>query len=266
MKKVGIIGLGNMGEAIVRALIESGRDKCAILSFDAKQDRIDLARGTYGLQVSPNLSLLARESRYVILAVKPQDAPTALRAIAPEMNESKILISIMAGVTIPSLTTMLEKPVKVVRVMPNICVAVAQGALGMTSNELLDKDEVEEVTELLKPLGSIVEVTEDQMDAVTALSGSGPAFVLSFLEALIDGGVEMGLAREKSYKLALKTLQGTISMLDGEGVHPTLLKERVTSPGGTTMAGLVTLDEKGFKGIVIRCLEAARSRAKELSR
>lgn len=265
MKKVGVVGLGNMGEAIVRALIESGYDRDAILPFEVKQERIRLARDTYGLQVAPSLSQLVSESTYVILAVKPQDAKTVLHAIASEMNESKILISIMAGITISSLVAMLEQPAKVVRVMPNICVAVAQGALGLASNDRVSSDELKTVVELLTPLGSIVEVAEHQMDAVTALSGSGPAFVLAFLEALIDGGVQMGLARDKAYKLALKTLQGTISMLDKEDIHPTLLKERVTSPGGTTMAGLVTLDERGFKGIVIRCLEAAKSRAKELS-
>jgi pyrroline-5-carboxylate reductase len=266
VKKIGIIGLGNMGQAIVRALVASGFPSEAILSFEVKQEAVRFVQDTYGVQVASSLSELTRQSNYILLAVKPQNGKAVLQAIASEMNESKILISIMAGITTSNLTAMLERPVKVVRVMPNICVAVAQGALGVSPNHLLSKEELALILELLQPLGSVVEVTEDQMDAVTALSGSGPAFVLAFLEALIDGGVKMGLARDKSYNLAVKTLQGTISMLDKEGVHPTLMKERVTSPGGTTIAGLATLDERGFKGIVIRCLEAAQARAKELSK
>jgi len=160
---------------------------------------------------------------------------------------------------------MLEKPAKVVRVMPNIGVAVGEGALGVTANYLLAPDELESVAALLAPLGRIVEVNEEQMDAVTALGGSGPAFFLSFLEAMIDGGVKMGLPRDKAYALAVQTIKGTVALLEKEHSHPVLMKERVTSPGGTTIAGLIVLEEKGFKGIVVRALEAARTRAGELS-
>jgi pyrroline-5-carboxylate reductase len=266
VKKIGIVGLGNMGEAVVRALVTSGFPREAILSFEVKPEKVALVQDKYGVRAVSGISELTTQSSYILLAVKPQDAKTVLRTIASETDETKVLISIMAGITISSLTTMLEKPAKIVRVMPNICVAVAQGALGIAANDLLSKEELASVVELLQPLGIVVEVNEDQMDAVTALSGSGPAFVLAFLEALIDGGVKMGLARDKSYSLAVKTLQGTITMLEKEGVHPAIMKERVTSPGGTTIAGLATLDERGFKGTVIRCLEAAQTRAKELSK
>jgi pyrroline-5-carboxylate reductase len=161
---------------------------------------------------------------------------------------------------------MLEKPAKVVRVMPNIGVAVGEGALGMTANYLLSEDEREAVASLLAPLGSIVEVNEEQMDAVTALGGSGPAFFLSFFEGMIDGGVKMGLPRDKAYALAFQTIRGTLVMLEKERLHPALMKDMVTSPGGTTIAGLVILDEKGFKGTVVRALEGAQNRSRELSR
>ena len=200
------------------------------------------------------------------MAVKPQDAKAAITALAPSVSESNIVISIMAGVTASTIFALLAKPAKVVRVMPNICIAIGEGALAMAPNDLLTREDMEAVGTLLKPLGRVVEVSEEQMDAVTALSGSGPAFVLSFLEALIDGGVKMGLARDKAYNLALQTMKGTIAMLDKEKLHPALMKESITSPGGTTIAGLVLLDEKGFKGNVVRALEAAQDRAKELSR
>jgi pyrroline-5-carboxylate reductase len=266
MKKVGIVGLGNMGESIVRALLNAGTDKSEILFFEVKAARSQAMIQSYGIEAAGDLRDLAAQCRYVILAVKPQDAKAAIAILAPSITESNIVISIMAGVTASAISTLLERPAKVVRVMPNICITISEGALGMAPNQLLSKDELEAVKNLLEPLGRVVEVGEEQMDAVTALAGSGPAFVLTFLEALIDGGVKMGLARDKARNLALQTMKGTIAMVDKEELHPALMKESITSPGGTTIAGLVILDEKGFKGNVVRALEAAQIRAGELSR
>ena len=265
MKRVGIMGLGNMGESITRALLGAGLPAADILSFETKPERARTITGTYGIGTAASPLDLAAQCRYIILAVKPQDAKTAISALAPSIDESRIIISIMAGITTSSITSMLEKPAKVVRVMPNIGVAVGEGALGVAANYLLAPDEMESVAALLAPLGRIVEVNEEQMDAVTALGGSGPAFFLSFLEAMIDGGVKMGLPRDKAYALAVQTIKGTVALLEKEHSHPVLMKEKVTSPGGTTIAGLVVLEEKGFKGIVMRALEAARTRAGELS-
>jgi pyrroline-5-carboxylate reductase len=266
VNKVGIVGLGNMGEAILRALLASGVVKEDIVCFEIKPERRRVIEEKYGVEMAGDQKDLANRSAHILLAVKPQDSKMALQGLAAEIDESKILISIMAGVTTSAIISILDKPVKVVRVMPNICVAVAQGALGISPNYLVTKDELEFVVALLTPLGLVVDITEEQMDAVTALGGSGPAFVLSFLEALIDGGVRMGLARDKARKLAVQTIKGTIAMLEKGDLHPTLMKETVTSPGGTTIAGLVILDERGFKGTVIRSLEAAQVRAKELSK
>ena len=266
MKKVGIVGLGNMGESIVRALLNSGTDKTEILSFEVKAARSQAMTQAYGIEAVQDLADLPGRCRYVVIAVKPQDAKAAITALAPSISESNIVISIMAGVTASTISALLERPAKVVRVMPNICITVGEGALGIAPNHLLSKDESEAVRGLLGPLGRVVEVTEEQMDAVTALAGSGPAFVLSFIEALTDGGVKMGLPRDKAYALALQTVKGTVDMLDREKLHPALMKESITSPGGTTIAGLVILDEKGFKGNVVRALEAAQDRARELSK
>jgi pyrroline-5-carboxylate reductase len=149
--------------------------------------------------------------------------------------------------------------------MPNICVKVGEGALGMTSNDLVPDRELDETKKMLAPLGRVVEVREDLMDAVTALSGSGPAFLLCFLEAMIDAGVNVGLPRDKASILAIQTIKGTIATLEAEELHPTVMKEMVTSPGGTTIAGLTLLEEKGFRGSLIKAIEQARNRAKELS-
>ncbi len=266
MGKVGIIGLGNMGESIVRALLGAGMDKREILSFEVKQARARAMTDTYGVAVVTGPQDLPSQCGCIILAVKPQDARTVIGAIAPDVSESNIVISIMAGITTSTIMSLLGRPAKVVRVMPNICITIGEGALAIAPNDLISQDELAGVQALLKPLGRVVEVTEEQMDAVTALGGSGPAFVLAFLEAMIDGGVRMGLARDKAHSLAVQTMKGTIMMLDKEKLHPALMKETITSPGGTTIAGLVLLEEKGFKGNVIRALEAAQGRAKELSK
>ena len=266
MRKVGIIGLGNMGESIVRALLDTGVDKDEILFFELKAARAQAMAQAYAVGAVQDPGDLPARCRFVILAVKPQDARAAISAMAPSVSDSNIIISIMAGVTTSTIMSDLGRPARVVRVMPNICVTIGEGALGIAPGELLSPDEVADVRALLGPLGRAVEVTEEQMDAVTALAGSGPAFVLAFLEAMVDGGVRMGLARDKAHSLAVQTMKGTIMMLDKEKLHPSLMKEAITSPGGTTIAGLVLLDEKGFKGSVVRALEAAQSRAKELSK
>ena len=265
MKKVGIIGLGNMGESIVRALLGAGLAPDDILSFEIKPERMRTATAAYGIEPAVGIADLAAQCRCVILAVKPQDAKGVIAALAPSVDDSRIIISIMASVAMSSIAAMLEKPAKMVRVMPNIGAAAGEGALGLTANALVTPAELGSVLALLAPLGRIIEVEEEQMDAVTALGGSGPAFFLSFLEAMIDGGVKMGLPRDKARDLAVQTVKGTVALLEKEHGHPALLKERVASPGGTTIAGLVVLEEKGFKGILVRALEAAKKRAEELS-
>lgn len=265
MREIGIIGLGNMGEALLRTLLSSKVRKEQVICAEAKADRADFIGKSYEVDFTAPAQVVS-EARTTVIAVKPQDAEKLLRAISPSVEDSKLLISIMAGITTSSILSMLGKPAKVVRVMPNICVQVAEGAMGISPNYHVTSEEIHEVSELLKPLGTVVEVSETLMDAVTALSGSGPAFVLHFLEAMIDAGVRMGLPRDKSRLLAAQTVKGTMKMLEAEGMHPTLMKEMVTSPGGTTIAGLIYLEEKGFKGKLVRALEEARNRAGELSK
>ena len=266
MNKVGIVGVGNMGDAIVRALLYSGLAEEDILCFDIKPEKVQALRTSLKVTIAASAKDLVKRCTKIVLAVKPQDAETALKELASEMDESKILISIMAGITISNIMSKVGKPIKVARVMPNICVTVGQGTLGIAPNNLLTEDELESVETLLAPLGCVVQLSEEHMDAVTALGGSGPAFVLAFLEALIDGGVKMGLPRDKAHEIAIQTMKGTVAMLERQALHPTLMKEKVTSPAGTTIAGLVILEERGFKGTVIRSLEAAQARSRELSK
>jgi len=160
---------------------------------------------------------------------------------------------------------MIGKTIKVIRIMPNICVKVGEGLMGVSINNHVESVDVEDVKAMFSFMGQTIEVNEELMDSVTALGGSGPAFVLLFLEAMIDAGVKLGLPRDKSSAISSQVIKGTIKMLDMENLHPTLMREMITSPGGTTIAGLATMEQQGFKGIVIRAIEDSCKRSKELS-
>jgi pyrroline-5-carboxylate reductase len=265
MDKIGIIGLGNMGEAIVKTLVDRGFKKEALLFSEAKKERAAYIEKKYGLKCAKEVSELVKKTDYVLLAIKPQDAKEAIHAISPFLSDRKTVISIMAGITTSNILSYIGKPTKVVRIMPNICVRVGEGIMGITSNRAVGKEESAKVRTMLAPLGQFAEVGEELMDAVTALGGSGPAFFLLFLEALIDAGVKTGLPRDKAKTISLQMIKGTLKMLEEEKIHPTVMRDMITSPGGTTIAGIAVLEERAFKGNVIEAVEKACKRAKELS-
>jgi pyrroline-5-carboxylate reductase len=265
MKKIGIIGMGNMGEAILKALLRNGTQITSILCAETKPATVNIVAKTYGIKCHETPEEIIKKTDYVVLAVKPQDSKKVLQSISPHLTEKKVLVSIMAGITTSNILSIVGKAVKVVRIMPNICVKVGEGAMGLTSNKLVRADDVEFVKTMFSSMGKTVEVGEELMDAITALGGSGPAFVLLFLEAMIDAGVKLGIPRDKSAVISSQVIKGTISMLDIENLHPALMREMITSPGGTTMAGLAVLEQGAFKGTVIRAIEDACKRSKELS-
>jgi len=265
MNKIGIIGMGNMGEAILRMLLHNNIKKENIFCSEIKPQKIQHIEKTYKIKCLRRPHELVKQCDRIILAIKPQDARDLLRQIAPFLNEKKIVISIMAGVTITNILSIVEKPVKIVRMMPNICMKVGEGAIAVTANSLIKADEFLNIKKMFYKFGEIIEIGEELMNAATALNGSGPAFFLTFLEALIDAGVKMGFTREKSYILSIHVVKGTLKMLEEEGLHPTLMKEMIASPGGTTISGLVSLEEGAFKGMIIKAVEKAYKRAKELS-
>jgi pyrroline-5-carboxylate reductase len=265
MKKIGIIGMGNMGEAILKALLKNGAQKTSILCAETKSARASFIMKTYGMKCYENHEEVVKKTDYLILAVKPQDSKNVLQSIAPLFSEKKVLISIMAGITTSNILSIAGKAVKVVRIMPNICVKVGEGAMGLTSNKMVGADDIEAIKTMFSPMGKTVEVGEELMDAITALGGSGPAFVLLFLEAMIDAGVKLGIPRDKSTVISSQVMKGTIKMLESESLHPTLMREMITSPGGTTIAGLAAMEQGAFRGTVIRAIEEACKRSKELS-
>jgi pyrroline-5-carboxylate reductase len=265
MKKIGIIGMGNMGEAILKAFLKNGTQKASILCAEAKSTRAKFISNSYGMKCYGNPEEIVKKTEYLVLAVKPQDSRNILQSISPLLNDKQVIISIMAGITTSNILSIVGKAVKVVRIMPNICVKVGEGAMGLTSNKIVLPGEMEDVKTMFSSMGKAVEVGEELMDAITALGGSGPAFVLLFLEAMIDAGVKLGLPRDKSSTISSQVIKGTIKMLETENLHPAIMREMITSPGGTTIAGLAAMEQGAFKGTVMRAIEDACKRSKELS-
>lgn len=265
MEKVGIIGIGNMGEAILKALIRTGYKPNELFFSEIKQERAEFISNTYKIKHIENMKEFVNGVKYIMVAVKPQDASKVIEGIVPFIDKKHIIISIMAGISISKILSFFTKEVKVIRAMPNICAKVGQSVTAITANRQVKTDELKGVKNIFSAIGRVVEVAEEHMDAITALSGSGPAFVLFFLEAMIDAGVKLGLTREKSKEISLYVLKGTVELLEKENLHPTILKEMVTSPGGTTIYGLTHLEERAFKGSIIEAIEKAAKRAGELS-
>ncbi|MCX7965111.1 MAG: pyrroline-5-carboxylate reductase [Syntrophorhabdaceae bacterium] len=265
MEKIGFIGLGNMGEAILKALIKSGYSTDCIFFCEIKPERAELMERTYKIKHVKDVKKILNKTKYIIIAVKPQDAKKALESISPFIDERHIIISIMTGISISKMLSFSDKKLKIIRAMPNICAKVGNSLTAITANKEIKTEELNEIKKILSTFGYVVEIEEEHMNALTALSGSGPAFVLYFLEAMIDAGVKLGLSRDKSKEISTQVMKGTIEMLEKENLHPTILKEMITSPGGTTIYGLAHLEEKAFKGSVIKAIEEAAKRAGELS-
>jgi pyrroline-5-carboxylate reductase len=264
-KKIGIIGVGNMGEAIMRGLLQKGMANWIVVS-EARPDRRDYIKKTYGIEATTDNQKLAYQTQVIILAVKPQELKGVLREIAPALKASTILISIAAGASLGGIATTLAKEVRLVRAMPNIAALALESATALAPGDGASAEDVAAAKEIFNALGRTVVISEALMDAVTGMSGSGPAYVCLFIEALADGGVRMGLPRKDALEMAIQTVLGTARLLSEHGEHPAHLKARVASPGGTTIAGIAALEAKGFRGAVMEAVAAATLRSKELAK
>jgi len=262
MKRIGIVGIGNMGEILLSGLKEAGH---TLEVAEKKGERARLIRERYGVDVRERAEEVAAKSEVIILAVKPKDVEGLFQEIKGVLPEGTIVVSILAGIPISYLQRLAQGPVKCVRAMPNICMGVREGFIALAVGPSVEREEVEYVARLFRLFGKVIEVDEKDMDAITALSGSGPAFLLSFLEGMIEAGVKVGLERHVSRSICLQVLKGTWKMLEEGGAHPALLRESVTSPGGTTIWGLYELEDRGLKATIMRAVEAARRRSMELA-
>ncbi len=266
-KRLAIIGAGAMGSALVRGLIQSEKLKAdQIVASDIDEERLKQLQ-PFGVQTTNDNKLAVQQSDVALLCVKPQVMDEVLAEISPAVDPKKhCVISIAAGIPISRLESALPEGTPVVRVMPNTPAQVLAGAsaiaLGTNATELHRQI----AHEIFSAVGLVIDVPEKLIDAVTALSGSGPAYVFVFAEALADAGVNLGLPRAVALKLAAQTLLGAAKMLLETGKHPAELKDMVTSPGGTTIAALSVLERKAFRGAIIEAVAVAHQRAKELAK
>jgi len=260
--KIGFIGGGNMAEALIKGMTSQGMKD--IFVSEPREERRQHLQQNYGIETTNSNKELVSSCNIIILAVKPQNMQTVLDEIKETIAEEKTVVSIAAGITFAYLSSKL-KTKKLIRVMPNTPALVQEGMTVMSLCECFSDRDVSIVREIFMSIGKVITLPEKYMDAVTALSGSGPAFFALFIEAMIEAGVKMGLSNDDAAALALQTAIGTSKLLDA-GMSPSALREMVTSPGGTTAAGLRVFDEKGFKDTVIAAIEAAKNRAKELGK
>jgi pyrroline-5-carboxylate reductase len=261
------IGGGNMAEALLKGLLSGlGVAPGRITATDVLSERRVYLETTYGVTTSADNPRVVQESDVVILAIKPQIMPEVLQTIAPAVTQDKLIISIAAGITLQTLQNALGAGNRVVRVMPNTPALVLSGAAGISPGGAATPQDVALVERIFGAVGRAVVVSDDLMDAVTGLSGSGPAFVFALIEGLSDGGVLMGLSRSVATVLAAQTVLGAAKMVLETGKHTGELKDMVTSPAGTTIAGLEVLEGAGLRGLMMETVRRATERSTALGR
>jgi len=265
-KKIGFLGGGNMGEALIRGIVKTGIvPPQELFVTDVRLDRLEELSRTYGLHTLSDNALLVRRVDVVILAVKPQILKAVLQEIAPA-TPGKLLVSIAAGVSTTEIRRHLPAGTRLIRCMPNTPALVLEGATALARGRDLAPGDLETAQAIFEAVGRVVVLEEEHMDAVTGLSGSGPAYIALVVEALADGGVKVGLDRQTAMTLATQTVLGSARLLLETGAHPGQLKDMVTSPGGTSIAGIHTLEAGGLRRTLIDAVERATLRSRELGR
>ena len=266
-QKVGFIGGGNMGEALIKGVLAANLvPPEAIYASDVRIERLRALDQQYGVQLTDDNAELVRQVDIVILAVKPQIMAPVVRQIAAAVTRRKLLISIAAGVSTATIRAALGKEARLIRVMPNTPALVLEGVTAIAKADGLEPGDLDIAGEIFSAVGRVVTTDEDLMDAVTGLSGSGPAYVALVVESLADGGVKMGLDRITAMTLATQTVLGAARLMLETGLHPGALKDMVSSPGGTTIAGIGALEEGGIRTTFIKAVERATLRSRELGR
>jgi pyrroline-5-carboxylate reductase len=266
-KTIGFVGSGAMGEALIKGIVEATLvAPDAILAFDVRAERLTELSQRYGIRPAKSNAEVVRGADVVILAVKPQIMGSVLDDVRTALGRRNLFISIAAGVSTAKLRETLGAPARLIRVMPNTPALVQEGVTAMAKGQGLEAGDLETAEELFRAVGKVVILDEELMDAVTGLSGSGPAYVAIVIEALADGGVKMGLDRPTAMTLAAQTVLGAARLLIQTGLHPGALKDMVSSPGGTTIAGIAALEEGGIRTTLIKAVERATLRSRELGR
>ncbi|HHT36917.1 MAG: pyrroline-5-carboxylate reductase [Candidatus Wallacebacter cryptica] len=264
--RICLIGLGKMGSALLKGIVDAGLfmpeqiTACDPLLVEAENNL-----EYFGIRTCKDLAEAVIQSDLIILAVKPQ-VFTEIAGSLAQIVKDKLVVSIMAGLSTTKLRLALGETSRIVRVMPNTPVLINAGVSAVTAGPEIDEQELQLVTKIFSTLGEVVEVDEGLMDAVTGLSGSGPAYIYVLIEAMADGAVAAGLPRELALKLAALTVKGAAQMVLETGWHPGALKDMVTSPAGTTIRGLEVLEEQGFRFAAMKAIKAGAERSRELNR
>jgi pyrroline-5-carboxylate reductase len=261
---VAILGVGVMGETLLSGLLRAGRPAEGLLVGEKRAERAEELRERYGVTVLGNREA-AKRADTVVVVVKPQDMADLLQEIAPELRAGQLVVSLAAGTTTAFIESHLPDGVAVVRVMPNTPALVDEGMAAISRGSHCDEQHLAEAESLLAATGRVIRVPEKQQDAVTAISGSGPAYLFFVVEAMIEAGVHLGLPRTTATELVVQTVVGSAKLLRETGEHPTVLREQVTSPGGTTAAAIRELEDHKVRAAFLTAMEAARDRSRFLS-
>lgn len=266
-KKIGILGAGVMGEALVSGILRARLVPSShLVVSDVRRAPLGNLRKKYNVHVASDNAELVSACARVVFCVKPQDLPGVLREVSSVFTPHKLLVSIAAGIPVSFFERCLPEGVPVVRVMPNTPCQVGAGVSVLCGGAHAHPHHLSEAAEIFNCVGTTHLSHEKHLNAVTALSGSGPAYVFLFLESLTDAGVRVGLPRDLAYELALRTTYGSCELLKQTGLSPKELRDRVTSPGGTTIQALSVLEKAGFRGFMMEAVVEAAQRAKELEK
>ena len=262
---IAILGTGKMGEALLSGLLRAGRAPAAVVAAVRREDRGAELRERYGIQVTDAASA-AKLADTLVLAVKPQDMGKLLAEIAPAVPPDRLVVSVAAGITTAFIERRLDGEVPVVRVMSNTPVLVDEAMSVISAGSYAGEEHLRRAEELFRPVGKVLRIPESQQDAATALSGSGPAYVYYLVESMVDAAILLGTARAAALEMVTQAVYGAATMLRESGEHPVILREAVTSPGGTTIAAIRKLERHGVRDAFLAAIEAARDRGRELDR
>ncbi|HEX2676954.1 MAG TPA: pyrroline-5-carboxylate reductase [Polyangiales bacterium] len=264
--RISFIGGGNMATALISGLLSAGTSRPdQLCASDVRDDALASLRQQYGIETTRD-NARACQADVIVLSVKPQIFPTLLPELAPHIDSSKLVISIAAGVPLAAIEARLGGQVRAVRAMPNTPALVGAGATALSAGTRASARDLEVASQIFASVGVSVNVAEDLMDAVTALSGSGPAYVYLLAQGMIEAGVRIGLSQEQAETLARQTVYGAGKLLQSSPESAEELRRRVTSPGGTTHAGITTMESRGLRDALHAGIEAARDRGRELGR
>jgi pyrroline-5-carboxylate reductase len=262
--RIAILGVGKIGESLLAGLRSSGWDD--IVATARHEERVADVRARYGVEATTSNTDAVRGADVVVIAVKPQDIEELLAEIGTLLTPEQTVLSIAAAIPTSTIEAHVGPEVPVVRAMPNAPAIVHEGVAGICAGSHARREHLERAAEVLRAVGSVVEVAEEYMDAVTAVSGSGPAYFALLAETMIEAGILVGLSREISTQLVVQTMLGTAKLLRDEKMHPVELREAVTSPGGTTTRAIRELEQAGVRAAFLNAINAAMERSKELRR